>query len=209
MNYYNQEGLAVCQICNKAFHFITANHLNTHGTTAKEYHERYPGASLFRKDFYDKPGRTKKKKFIPAEPVIEELSGSDVDDNFGDDGILTELSKCKLKTSSGPKRTDPMEDKLDIIGYLKSQFTGIKNNFLITKMLPNGSLEYQYITDMADPTNKILFEFPRAFWHNSQIGVSEHVKHQNLKLRGWRVIIVNATMPRIKDVVEELNQRKI
>ena len=66
MNYYNQEGLAVCQICNKAFHFITANHLNTHGTTAKEYHERYPGASLFRKDFYDKPPYTNSTTSIPA-----------------------------------------------------------------------------------------------------------------------------------------------
>lgn len=207
MNYYTEEGLAICQICNKGFHFITANHLNLHGITVQDYHERYPGAPLFRKGFYDKPRHTKKKKFKPVEPVIEELSNFEVDDNFENDGIITELSKCKLKTSSGPKRTDPMDDKLDIIGYLKMKFTEIKNNYVITKMLSGGSLEYQFVTDMADPISKVVFEFPRAFWHNSQIGVAEHVKYQILKSKGWRVVVINSTMPRIKDVVEELNRR--
>jgi len=214
MNYYTEAGLAICQICNKGFHFITANHLNLHGIVVQEYHERYPDAPLFRKGFYDKPRHVKKNKFKPVEPIIEELSDKDMSDkdineNFDDDDVINELSKFKLKTSSGPKRTDPMEDKLDIIGYLKIKFQGIKNNYTIIKTLPGGNLEYQFVSDMADPTGKIVFEFPQAFWHNSQIGVADHFKQRKLRENGWRVIVINATMPRIKDVSDELDRREI
>lgn len=209
MNFYSDEGLAVCQICGKGFHFITANHMNSHGITIKEYHEQYPGAPLFRKGFYDKPRNVKKTKLQPIEPIIEELAESDGDDSFSDDTVITELSKVKMKTTTGVKYNDPMEEKLNIISYLKNKFRGMKNNYMVVKTLASGALEYQLITDMADPINKVVFDFPLAFWHNSQIGVAEHVKHQKLKANGWRVIIINATMPRIKDVADELNKRDL
>lgn len=210
---YNESGLVICQVCKKSFHFITANHLNKHNMTVKEYRKQYPKSPLFKKGYYDIPRNSKKKlkqnQNIPNIPIIEELSGGKHSSDFGtDDDVLTELSKIKLKSNSGPKCLDPMEEKLNIIGYLKNRFFGIKNNYMVVKRF-NKNVEYELITDMADPVNKVVFEFPLSFWHNCQVGVSDEFKQQKLRADGWRVIVINLTMPRVKSVVKELEKRKI
>lgn len=222
-SYYDENGLVICQECNKPFHFITARHLfKWHKMTSAEYKDKYPNIPMAKINFNKKP-RVRNKK----EPIIEELNFDDNTDNefqsieelhkksfFGDekfgnkseDKTISELSKNKIPTPT--KQSDPMNDKLDILSYLKLTFHNIKNNYTFTKKKPNGSIEYQFVTDMADPSAKIVFDFPNSFWHNNDTRISTHFRNALLNSYGWTVVTVKQSMPKVQHVDSELKNLK-
>jgi len=234
MNYYDNNGLIICQICEKSYHFITSNHLRKqHDISTKEYREMYPEVPMAKKDYYktlkDKKGTKKHteekiifehgieelnlnepfKEKIIFEPRIEELNLNEpfIDDNksFKENKSIVELANKKV---SVPERSfDPMDDKIRIIAYLRISFPKIRDNYMFKKKRSDGSIECQFITDMADPSCKTVFDFPNAFWHNEQMCVSPHIRNQMLKSYGWNVIIINSPMPKVSHVELKLKDK--
>ena len=211
--YYDDNGLVICQLCGKVYHFITPKHLSkSHEMTTKEYREKFPEAPMARKGFYDtlkekKETRKIMEKEIVLEPIVEELNDSiieDLDESFDSDSFKESESIVKLAERKVPvpeKSSDPMDDKMKIISYLKLSFPNIKNNYMFKKKKPDGTVECQFVTDMADPSFKIMFDFPKAFWHNEQIGISSHIRNQLLKSYGWKIITITTSMPKVLDKV--------
>jgi len=231
--YYDDNGLVICQLCGKVYHFITPKHLSkSHEMTTKEYREKFPEAPMAKKGFYDtlkekKETRKIMEKEIVLEPIIEELSNPTIDDlneseepinptienldeSFDSDSFKESESIVKLAERKVPvpeKSSDPMDDKMKIISYLKLSFPNIKNNYMFKKKKPDGTVECQFVTDMADPSFKIMFDFPKAFWHNEQIGISSHVRNQLLKSYGWKIITITASMPKVLHVESKLKNK--
>lgn len=204
-SFYDEEGKVICQICKKSFHFITPRHLNTHGISSDEYKEKY-NAPLFRKNFYTDGQKRGRKAFVEKEqpveivlnkPLIEELI------EFKECDEIQTLSTNKVQRVKN--HLDPMEDKNDIVDFLKTIYKGIEINSFITKYDKNGSVIYSYMTDILDRKSKTIFDFPNSFWHNSQIGISNHIKKRVLESDGWKFIEIAATMPRLHHIREKIS----
>lgn len=204
-NFYDENGKVICQICQKSFHFITTRHLNLHNITLDEYKEKY-NAPIFRKDFYTEGMKRGRKnisdnnkqevEIILNKPVVEELI------EFQDSETIKNLSTNKVQKVKN--HLDPMEDKNDIIDFLKTLYKSIEVNTFITKYDKNGSIVYSYMTDIIDRKSKTIFNFPNSFWHNVQVGISTHVKKRMLESDGWKFIEITATMPRLHHIREKL-----
>jgi len=97
--------------------------------------------------------------------------------------------------------TSPRE-KIDLILYMRGLFPDIKNNYVVVKKDFRGELVYQFITDMADPVLKVIFLFPRAFWHNECLDF--------LRLRDrliedeWNIVMINSRNPSVRDIEKAL-----
>ncbi len=208
-NFYTEDGKIICQICKKSFHFITPRHLSLHGDiTLDEYKEKY-SAPIFRKDFYTEGAKRGRKssttkehtvEIILNKPIVEELI------EFQDNDIIKNLSVNKVKKIKN--HLDPMEDKNDIIDFLKTIYKTIETNTYITKYDKNGSIIYSYITDIIDRKSKTIFNFPFSFWHNMETGISPHVKKRMLESDGWNIIEITTSMPRLHNVKEKLSNIK-
>lgn len=201
-NFYDEDGKVICQVCQKSFHFITPRHLNLHNITSDEYKEKY-NTPLFRKDFYTegkKRGRPSTIEKHPVEillnkPVIEELV------EFKECDEIKDLSVNKVQKVKN--HLDPMEDKNDIIDFLKTIYKDIEINTFITKHDKNGCIVYSYMTDIIDRKSKTIFDFPNSFWHNVQVGVSNHIKKRMLENDGWKFVEITVTMPRLHHIREK------
>lgn len=126
---------------------------------------------------------------------------------FEESKSLSDLINKKIPIPS--KNRDPMDDKIDIISYLKLSFPNVKNNYMFIKKNQSGNPEYQFITDIADPTAKIVFDFPNAFWHNDQLIVSITIRNQILKMYGWKIIEIGSPMPKVTHVESKLKDHKL
>ena len=195
-NFYDEDGKVICQVCQKSFHFITPRHLNLHGITSDEYKEKY-NAPLFKKDFYTEGKKRGKPSVIEKQSVIEELI------EFKENDEIKDLSTNKAQKVKN--HLDPMEDKNDIIDFLKTIYESIETNTFITKYDENGYITYSYITDIIDRNSKTIFDFPNSFWHNIQTGISNHVKKRILESDGWKFIEISETMPRIHHIREKIS----
>jgi hypothetical protein len=60
---------------------------------------------------------------------------------------------------------------------------------------------------MADPSSKIIFDFPNSFWHNEQIGVSRHIRNQLFKSLGWKIVEINSSMPKVSHIELKLKKQ--
>ena len=88
--------------------------------------------------------------------------------------------------------------------FLKSIYPTVVENFNIQKFFQGKHLVYQFITDIADPINKIDFEFPDTYWHNE--GIPDLTREAKLRKDGWNIVIVkgaNPTSEKIKDALEK------
>jgi uncharacterized Zn finger protein (UPF0148 family) len=140
MNHYDNDGLVICQVCGKSFHFITSNHLiKSHKITTKEYREKYQDVPMAKKDYY-KTLKSKKNiskimnKQETFEPIIEELNFVDKinDNSFKESQSIIDLAE-KHKVPITERSSDPMDDKIRIIAYLKLSFPDIKDNYMFRK----------------------------------------------------------------------------
>lgn len=140
---------------------------------------------------------------------VEEIFGNTNGLESIDDPFISKISnviKRKNVVYVDPRNlTSP--DKIELITYLMNIFSNIENNYFIEKITLTGFLVYRYVTDIANPTLKIDFEFPNAFWHNQD--VPKIVRDPILKRDGWKIINVMSSRPSIEDLEIELKKLKL
>lgn len=226
MNHYDETtGFAICQVCGKPFNKITPLHLKSHNMTIAEYKEKFPEAPITGKSYgailkakrsllftaetnetnevkeewqdvvYDAP------EHVPTRfPQIEELEKQ-----------VEELKVRKKLVERERRDVNPFETyfasdaKKELFEQLLAKFPDLRNNFFVEKVTPLGHLVYRYVTDMADPVRKIVFDFPNTFWHNSDptaIG-----RNTVLEKDGWTVIEVRSPNPSLAEVLRLLRLR--
>lgn len=188
-------GKCVCQECGKPYSLITPAHLKTHNLTLEEYRLLYPdcpisGAQhLASTNLYQDSVLFKDKEGEIAPPTKEEEALS--------------LLKSSGRPHSILKLKGVPKNKADILTYLHDAYPYMENNYLVEKKHFNdGRLLWSYITDMADPVKKVIFDFPDAFWHNND-EYPDHQKNKILKEDGWIIVTVNKHYPTVQDVIED------
>lgn len=183
-------GLVVCQECGKAFKRITSPHLKLHDVSFGEYQIKYPDCPIsdlqYKALMDNKDSTLFKENEQPEKDVVE--PGIDYKD------------KSKLPPNTFLYLNGVPKNKADILEFLHPYYPHLINNFIVEKTRPSdGRLEYHYVTDMADPVRKVIFDFPKSFWHNDDFP-PDHLKPGRLKDDGWIIITVDKHYPTIQDV---------
>lgn len=190
-----ENGKCICQECGKAYGLITPAHLKTHNLTLEEYKLLYPDCPISGAQFaattnlYHDSVLFKDKEAEPSAPTEEEVALS--------------LLKSSGKPHSILNLEGVPKNKADILEYLHDAYPYLENNYAIEKRhFYDDRLLWKYITDMADPVKKVIFDFPDAFWHNRD-EYPDHQKNQKLKDDGWIIVTVEKHYPTVQDVIED------
>jgi hypothetical protein len=229
MNYpeFSEKGEVICQECGVGYKVMTGSHTRRkHGMSIEEYKAKYPGAPTSGKMFSltmsqvqsktemfeEKPVKvevdlheTGEDDVITDEglededaPTIEEIQEKIQDEDMSDLFQFGEVQDPEPFNTIDEDDKSP-KDKLQLLKFLRKKYPFTQNNFMIKKFLLTGHLEYEFITDMADPINKIDFEFPNAFWHN-RMPFDDPQRTLKLRRDGWKVITIGARAPKVADV---------
>lgn len=208
---FNDEGKVICQICGRPFLVISVTHLKKHGITLDHYRTRYPDMPISSNEFKSrgKFGRmglfkqeSKEQEDIITdgdlpEKKVEHVTGPVIEDvDFSD---VAEAEPLVVPPS------DPItRKKLEIVDYLRGIFPSVQENYMIQKVNLNGHLEYEFVTDFADPLLKIDFEFPKTFWHNRNRYENTR-RNEILRSDGWKVIEIQSNNPTFKMLEEAIS----
>jgi len=221
----NDEGKVICQICGRPFLVISVTHLKKHGITLDQYRTRYPDLPISSKEFktrgkFGKMGLFKKESKetedtirdddLPEKksehvtgPVIEDLpeeKAGHVTDPVIEDVDFSKVAEV-IEPPSDSSSNPITRKKQEIIDYLRGIFPSIQENYLIHKVNLGGHLEYEFITDFADPLLKIDFEFPKTCWHNRDRYMNVR-RNEILRSDGWKVVEIQSNNPTL-NILEE------
>ena len=213
----------ICMECKREFGKVTMQHLQkAHNMTIEIYRAKYPNAKLVSEESKVRTKYSKTELFTKKEDVITDEEP---------ESILTQIEKTpiinrkkfeeldlsfvkKINIPSSLKQTKKLEyddpknliskSKLLLLNYLVSEFLDVRNNFFIEKLTQTGVVDFKYITDIVIHEYKVILEFPNAFWHNNMLGVSNHVRINNLNQEGWKIINIDSKMPTVEDLKFEL-----
>lgn len=188
-------GKCVCQECGKAYGLITPAHLKTHNLTLDEYKLLYPDCPISGAQFkattvtFHDSLLFKDKEAEPSSPSEEEVALS--------------LLKSSGRPHSVLNLQGVPKNKADILVYLHDAYPYLEDNYSIEKRhFYSDQLMWRYITDMADPIKKVIFDFPQAFWHNED-EYPDHQRDKILKEDGWIIIKIDKHYPTVADVLED------
>jgi hypothetical protein len=190
-----KNGKAVCQECGGEFMLISPAHLKKHGITMAEYKLKYPGCPVSgaeykaTKNVYHDSILFKNDEGLPSEPLDDDIALAELSEGIYKHSILNLEGVSK--------------NKADILTFLHDAYPYLEDNYSIEKRhFHDESLLWKYITDMADPIKKVIFDFPDAFWHNED-AYPDPQKYDKLREDGWIVIVVDKHYPTAQDVYQD------
>jgi hypothetical protein len=192
-----RNGKTICQECGQEFTLISPKHLKQkhNGMTMAEYKLKYPGCPISSRAYKaTKTTYADSVLFASDEALPREVLDEDVE--------LADLSDGKIKHTI-LNLEGVSKNKADILTFLHDAYPYLENNYSIEKRhFYDDSLQWKYITDIADPVKKVIFDFPNAFWHNED-PFPDPQKYGKLKEDGWIVIIVDKHYPTVQDVFQD------
>ena len=211
---YDDQKNIVCQICGKGFLQITGVHLKRHNISTEEYKIRFPDIPLIspKRKFYNQSKKKNDlfvtKKEIPINIISDDkrdIPKHDVNPIIHKEIVFDAPSIIK----NHKNQLDICVKNKDIIlNYLKTFFTNITKDYMIREFSLSGSLDYEVITDFADPVLKINIEFPNTFWHNSMT-YDNPARTYRLKEYGWNIIEIKTSSPTLKKIEKILMGKNI
>ena len=227
MDRVTEDGKVACEICKERFKIITGKHLLKHNTTMKKYKEQFPNAKLsgkqysiimknkdssaFRKEMEDDiiPDDTISEGTITDDIITDNIITDDtnpyIDDSVTDD-ITPEIEEMTINDLS----MEPIpEDKIGkqkgtILNLIRTYFPKTQKDYFIREMSMDNHLRYEFISDYADPVAKILFDFPKAFWHNDS--GTNIFRNKRIQESGWKIFTFNSNNPDFNKLKIELEK---
>jgi len=200
---YNEKGKIICQLCGKPFSIIAPSHLKRkHNISFDEYKNKFPDISVTSKQFNTSRKYETSDLFTSKEPSIETPINIEEPDA---DPIFEDLEK---QTPVNPKIEKPDNislNRLRILKDIQKYYKHTQQNYLIQNVSKNGRLEYEFITDYADPVLKVIVNFPKTFWHNND---SYQDPNKNIKLMkdGWKIIEIHSNAASTKDINDAMKK---
>jgi hypothetical protein len=208
---FDQEGKVVCQLCGKSLNIISPSHLRKHDVNLQQYQEKFKDIHVtsekFRvvSRFCHSPALAPTPK--PLNEIMEEIT---VDQTITQQEDLTkiiekaseETTKVNILPPSKLKSKNPMQEmKMRILLMLKQYFLNIHQDYEVQIFTGSGHLQHEFITDFADPNQKIVINFPKTFWHNKN---PDPAANKKLSEYGWKVIEIYSIAPGNKEIAEVL-----
>jgi len=190
-----KNGKAICQECGQECKLITPAHLKKHDITLSEYKLKYPDCPISGTQY-------KATRFTYKDSILFKDSEGLPSESLDEDITLAELKEGIVKHSV-LNFEGVSKNKVDILSFLHNAYPYLEDNYCIEKRhFHDDALLWKYITDMADPIKKVLFDFPNAFWHNED-PYPDPQKYEKLKDDGWIVIVVDKHYPTAIDVFQD------
>ena len=191
-----KDGKVICQECGTTFSMITPAHLKSHNMVMAEYRLKYPDCPISAAEY-------KASRFTYKDSVL--FKGNEgIASDLPEEEIVEIIDKDTHKHSVLTFTNIP-KNKVDILKFLHKAYPYLEDSYSIEhRHFHDDRLLYKYITDMADPVKKVLFDFPNAFWHN-QDPYPDFQKFDILKADGWIVIIVDKHYPTVQDVLFDID----
>lgn len=202
---FDKDGKVICQICGKSFNIIQVTHLRKHEMTLKEYQEQFKDLHITSDKYRTISKFCHSPTFSPTpKPLTEIMEEVIVDAPVESEDITKILEKAIEQTKDPlpqkPKTRSPMQDmKTRISNILKRYYLEIQENYPVQIFAPSGHLLHEFITDFADPSNKVVFNFPKTFWHNRNLDPNSNNK---LSEHGWKVIEIYSLAPTDKEIID-------
>lgn len=199
MEHYNEQGKVLCQICKNPYKIISPTHLKrSHDITLEEYRKKFPDAPITSKEF---DAINKYKDNGPFKPsakvkVVDDLLKELVDEKEQDinpiiDDLIQDAAKMNDDIVVEVEKPSIFKDKDNLYNYIKSKLPYVKNNYIIQELDNMGRIVLRMVTDIADPVNKIDFEFPKAYWHN-EMSPRPMNRTEKMEAFGWKIITFNS-----------------
>lgn len=113
------------------------------------------------------------------------------------------IPEKKQQTKSRPGTA--YKNKEAILKFLNT-ISPTEQNKMVQKRDPKNRLEFQVMTDICMPTKKVIFDFPRAFWHNPGCNLF-YLKR--LEDYGWKIITINDVYPTVDLIKRSLKNEDI
>jgi len=229
------ESKVKCAICGEMFPIITPSHLKKHHTSLSDYKEKFPDSPITSSQYKAKQKFLKGSLFTKEEktPIIDEIDLGDLSlkteakidmeieevKNLSEPSLLKSENKdlivrqLEIKESGSKPQPRPqiqiIPEKRRVLELLQNLFpvTSVVNNYLVEKFHRDGTLEYQYVTDIAIPSKNIDLEFPKCFWHNTQ-RLDPYRKHK-LERDGWTIVEIREPSPSADIIKSYLRNRKL
>lgn len=199
---FDNNGKVICQVCGKPFGTISPAHLKKHDMSMKQYIDKFPDFPLSSLPFHAR--KTKANNIELFSKIIKENEEIDKIREMPIEEIKDDIpeKKKESKVKQTPKVNKIGKD--DIFYKLKKSYPNLQLNYSVRKKRNDGILLYQFITDMADPIQKIDFEFPETFWHNTE-PMQDPNRDKKLKEDGWRILRFKGLKPDIKYIEKDLD----
>lgn len=193
---FDDEGKVVCQICGDSFQVISPRHLTKHKIQHADYVKRFPDAPLSSTQFAVKSKYGRVKDMFSSDDVIGDDETIVEEDTDFDELNLDEIIQKQLQEVKSPM----LAQKDRIYEHLRSHFANVEKDYMIREISPLSKKQlFEYITDFCDPVLRIVFQFPKTFWHNKDMNI-DPLKRKKLKERGWKIVDVNSKAPSIEDI---------
>lgn len=190
---FNEKGKIVCQICGKAFQFISPRHLVKHSVTTEQYKKRFPNIPLTTKEF------NAKSRYARMNDELFEVDEKEQPSLEEDDPVIEELD-LMAELQKTVRKLDPMQSmKKRIMEHLAAYFTNIKKDYMVREYSPSGKLIFEFVTDFCDPVLRVIFQFPDTFWHNQEAAIDPN-KNLKLERQGWKIIEIKSAAPSLDKI---------
>lgn len=208
---FDKEGKIVCQICGKSFNIISASHLKKHDLTNKEYHDQFKDLKLTGDKYRTVQKFCHTSVFAPTPKALTEIMDEVVVDEPIEpiedpktpeltDEVLTLLNTKNKHIVGKPKVQNVMQNmKQRILQIFQRYLFHIQTNYTVQIFTPSGHLLHEVITDFADPIQKIVINFPKAFWHNRN---RDPLSTKHLTENEWIVIENNSLSPSNAELID-------
>lgn len=208
---FDQEGKVICQICGKPLNIISPSHLRKHDINLQQYKEKFKGINVTSEKFRVVSKFCHSSALAPTpKPLNEIMEEVIVDQPISPIEDLTKIiekaseppTKINILPPQKPKSKNPMKDmKTRILMMIKPYFLNIQQDYEVQIFTGTGHLLHEFITDFADPNQKIVINFPQTFWHNKN---PDPAVNKRLSEHGWKVIEIYSLAPGNKEIAEVL-----
>lgn len=204
---FNDQKKVICQLCGKPYLVISPRHLERHNIKYDEYKLRFPDAPLSSEEF-NAISKYGKEKVIFVETELTKFKDKILDEDVekitiepnDDEPSIEDEIELRAVLEGERKETDIIaKHKNKILDHLRTHFTNIQKDFKVRNVGMDGRLKFEFITDFCDPVLKLIFQFPKTFWHNSELAIDPN-KNEKLKQSGWKVIEFKSLNPSLQDI---------
>lgn len=210
---FDKDGKIVCQFCGKSLNIISPTHLRKHELTLNQYKEKYKDIHLTSNKYRTVQKFCHTSMFAPtAKPLTEIMDEVLVTEpiepkeeesksrQLTNEALIALNQETPSQVVSKPKVKNSIQNmKNKILDTLKRYFFHIEQNYNIQIFGPSGHLIHEFITDFADPVQKVVVNFPKTFWHNKN---SDPAVNTRLNEHGWKVLELYSLAPSNKEIIE-------
>jgi hypothetical protein len=207
---YDEQGKIICQICGKSYSIISPTHLSRkHKINVEEYKKRFPNLELtsgayrtLQKHVHTPIFKKQEDGKLEEQPDILRTLLKEI---IVSEKPPEDISEIAYKDEKPKKKNLVFENKHRVFEELKEHLKHVEKDHVIQFIVQGGYLQYEFVTDFADPVARVIVDCPNTFWHNRDFN-SDPQKFIKLLQDGWTILVLESNSP-TKEQIKKLFEK--